>query len=147
MTKDTQKSILESLYTRLTTDATLITACGGTVRLYPVWAEPDAAFPYLVHRIDFQGWTVDYSPMRTGKYLIDLWSYTATADSILAIRTEVLRLLNGYTFSTTEVDVARTWIQTESFIPESTQGIWHYAMQFNIWAKADDNGQPLHDNF
>ena len=147
MTVDVQKSLLGALYTRLTTDATLITACGGTVRLYPVWALPDAAFPYLVNRIDFQGWTTDYSPMRTGKYLIDLWSYSVNADEILAIRKEVLRLLNGYKFSTTEVDVARLWLQTDSFIPESTQGIWHYAMQFTIWAKADNNGQPLHDNF
>ena len=144
---DTQKSLLTAIYNRLTADAGLITTCGGTVRLYPVWAEPDAKFPYLVHRIDFQGWTEDYSPMRTGKYLVDLWSYSANADSILAIRTEVLRLLNGLTFSTAEVDVARLWLQTDGFIPESTQGIWHYTMQFTIWAKADDNGQPLHDDF
>jgi hypothetical protein len=147
MTVDTQKSLLTSIYNLLTADAALKAACGGTVRLYPVWAEPDATFPYLVHRIDFQGWVSEYNPLREGKYLIDLWSYSVNADEILAIRTEVLRLLNGLTFSTTEVDVARTWLQTDGFVPESTQGIWHYAMQFTIWAKADSNGQPLHDDF
>jgi hypothetical protein len=147
MTKDTQKSLLEALYTRLTADALLMAACGGIVRVYMSWAEPDATFPYLVHRIDFQGWTDDYSPMRTGKYLVDLWSYSVNADSILAIRTEVLRLLNGLTFSTTEVDVARLWLQTDAFVPESTQGIWHYVMQFTIWSRGTDtNGRPLHDD-
>ena len=148
MTVDIQKSLLGYIYTLLTADATLMTACGGTVRLYPVWAEPDAVFPYLVDRIDFTGWVNEYSPIRNGKYLIDLWSYSPNADSILAIRKEVNRLLNGLKFTTAEVDVARLWLQTDGFVPESTQGIWHYTMQFNIWVlNGDEDRQPLHDDF
>lgn len=144
---DSQKELLTAIYNTVTADVALKAAMGGTVRLYPVWAEPDADFPYLVHRIDFQGWVADYSPVRRGNYLIDLWSYSVNADEILAIRTEVLRLLNGVTFATTGVDMARLWLQTDGFVPESTQGIWHLAMQFTIWATADENGQPLHDDF
>lgn len=142
MTKDSTKSILEAIYTRLTADATLTTACGGTVRLYPVLATPDAAFPYLVNRIDLAGWSVEYSPLRKGTYIIDLWSNSTNADEILAIRNEVKRLLNGYEFSTTEVDMAKLWLQTDGFIPEATQNIWHYTMQFNIRMQ-ETNGKPL----
>ncbi len=142
MTVDTQKSILTYIYTRLTTDATLVTACGGTVRLYPVWATPDAAFPYLVNRIDLSGWSVDYSPLRTGTYIIDLWSDSTNADEVLAIRNEVKRLLNGLEFSTAEVDMAKIWLQTDGFIPEETQNIWHYTMQFNLRMQ-EVNGKPL----
>jgi len=142
MTTDTQKSILTSIYNTLTADATLITACGGTVRLYPVWATPDATFPYLVNRIDLSGWSVYGSPLRKGTYIIDLWSNSTNADEILAIRTEVKRLLNGLDFSTAEVDMAKLWLQTDGFIPESVQNIWHYTMQFDLRMK-EVNGQPI----
>ena len=143
----TVKSLLTAIYNRLTQDSGLIALMGAIPRVYAVWAEPDALFPYIVTRIDFTGWVADYSPLRNGKYLVDLWSYSVNADEILAIRKEVLRLLNGYKFSTTEVDDARLWLQTDAFVPESTQGIWHYAMQFNIWSRGTDtNGRPLHDD-
>lgn len=142
MTVDTQKSILTYIFTRLTTDATLMTACGGTVRLYPVWALPDATFPYLVNRIDLSDWSVYGSPLRKGTYIIDLWSNSTNAEEILAIRTEVKRLLNGLDFSTAEVDMAKLWLQTDGFIPEATQNIWHYSMQFNLRMQ-ETNGQPL----
>ena len=64
------------------------------------------------------------------------------ANEILAIRNEVKRLLNGYEFSTTEVDMAKLWLQTDGFIPEATQNIWHYTMQFNIRMQ-ETNGKPL----
>jgi hypothetical protein len=101
-----------------------------------------------VDRIDFTGWVNEYSPIRNGKYLVDLWSYSPNADSILAIRKEICRLLNGLKFATAEVDNARLWLQTDGFVPESTQGIWHYTLQFNIWVlNGDEDRQPLHDDF
>ena len=141
MTTDTHKSILASIYNLLTADAGLIAAMGGTVRLYPVWATPDAAFPYLVNRIDLSGWSVEYSPLRKGTYIIDVWSNSTNANEILAIRNEVKRLLNGLQFATAEVDMAMLWLQTDGFIPEAAENIWHYTMQFNI-RMLEENGQP-----
>lgn len=141
MTTDTQKSILTAIYNLLTSDVTLKAAMGGTCRLFLTWATPDAEFPYLVNRIDLSGWSVEYSPLRKGTYIIDIWSNSTNANEILAIRNEVKRLLNGLQFVTAEVDMAMLWLQTDGFIPEATQNIWHYTMQFNI-RMLEENGQP-----
>jgi len=142
MTVDTHKSIINYIYNLLTADAGLIAALGGTVRLSLTWAPPDETFPYLVHRIDLAGWSTANSPLRRGTYIIDIWSDSTNADQILAIRNEVKRLLNGLQFATAEVDMAMLWLQTDGFIPEATQNIWHYTMQLNIRMQ-ELNGQPL----
>lgn len=138
---DRHASALTKIYTTLTDDATLKAAMGGTVRLSLTWAPPDETFPYLVHRIDLTGWSVDHSPLRRGTYIIDIWSDSTNANEIFAIRKEVMRLLNGLQFTTAEVDMAMLWLQTDGFIPEATQNIWHYTMQFNVRMQ-EINGQP-----
>ena len=127
---DTQTSIITYLWNLLTPDTDLKAAMGGTVRLFLTWAIPDAAFPYLVHRIDISA--LEPFPMRAGSYYLDIWSDSPNANEILAIRALIIALLDELTFTTTEANSVRVSLQTDAFIPESEQGIYHYAMMFNL---------------
>lgn len=130
MTLDTQKSLLTYIWTLLTGDADLKTAMGGTVRCYLTWAEPDAVFPYLVHRIDIA--PQEPFPMRQATYYLDIWSDSPNADEILSIRKLIIELLDEIEIITDEVKAARLWSQTEGFIPETEQGIYHYATMWSL---------------
>lgn len=129
-TVDTQKSIMTYIYTKLTGDDGLKTLVGGTVRVFLVWANIDAEFPYIVQRVDITA--DDFFPMRRATEYIDLWSSSPNADEILAIRKRIIELLDELEFSTDEADTCRLWLQADSFIPEVEPGIWHYALQFNL---------------
>lgn len=143
MTVDIQKSLLTYLHTLLTTDDDLKAAMGGTVRLFPVWAVSDSEFPYLVHRIDM-GIGADWSPVARCTYYLDIWSDSPNATEILAIRELIMTLLDGLDFITDETTECYLWIQTDSFIPETEPGIWHYACQFNLkWLKDAQIGATL----
>ena len=130
MTLDIQESLLTKLYTTLTADTTLQTAMGGTVRLYPVWAKTDATFPYLVHRIDMRVGGI--FPEAIGTYLLDIWSDSPNAAEIVLIRKRIIELLDQVQFNTTEVKNVTIRIQTDGFVPETEEGIWHYTFQFSI---------------
>ena len=130
MTLDTQTSLLTYLWNLLTGDNDLKTAMGGTVRCYLTWAEPDAVFPYLVHRIDIA--PAEPFPMRQATYYLDIWSDSSNADEILAIRKLIIELLDELEPATDEITGGRLWLQTEGFIPESESGIFHYALMFNL---------------
>ena len=128
---DLQKKLMTQLFTTLTDDATLKAAMGGTVRLYPTWAPPDATFPYLVHRIDFN--VPEWSPERLGTYLIDIWSDSPNADEILAIRAQLIFLVDELYYSAvSEHDGAWFWLQSDMFVPEPEEGIWHYNISWNM---------------
>lgn len=143
MTVDIQKSLLAYIYNLLTTDSDLEAAMGGTVRLYLTWAKPNAVFPYLVHRIDM-GILGDWSPEAVCTYYLDIWSDSSNAEEILAIRKEIMTLLDGLIFSTTETTDCHLWIQMDGFVPEVEEGIWHYACQFNLkWLKDAQIGATL----
>lgn len=128
---DIQKALITHIDTLLTSDTALKAAMGGEVRLFLTFAAPDTEFPYLVHRVDM-GILGDFSPVARCTYIIDIWSYSPSADEALDIRSEIMRLLDGLTFSTDEASDNWLWIQTDGFIPESTQDIWHYSCQFNL---------------
>jgi len=128
---DIVESLLTAIYNLLTADDTLKSRMGGSVRLYPVWAVPDAAFPYLVHRLDMRP-LADYSPQSKSSYLLDIWSYSPSAKETLDIRERLIELLDGLDSSTSETSEFWLWVQTNGFIPESTEGIWHYSMMFNL---------------
>lgn len=130
MTVDIQESLLTSIYTLLTTDDTLKAAMGGTVRLYPVWATPDAEMPYLVHRLDLTH--PDWSPVPLGTYLLDIWTDSPSIESALDIRKAVVDLLDGLESSTDETSEYWMWLQTDGFVPESAEGINHYATQWRL---------------
>ncbi len=146
MTVDIQESLLDHIDTLLFTNPNLKAAMGSGRTdnwLYLTWAKPDAVFPYLVHRIDM-GILGDWSPERTCTYYLDIWSNSPTAEEILAIRKLIMGLLDNIEFSTTETTEVHIWIQTDGFVPEVEQGIWHYACQFNLkWLKDAQIGQIL----
>jgi hypothetical protein len=143
MTVDIQESLLVKLYGVLTDDATLASYMGGTVRLYPVWAPPDATFPYLVHRIDMSR-VADWWPIVRCTYLLDIWSYSPSAEEALDIRMRIMSLLDNLESSTDETTEFWLWRQTDGFIPETEENIWHYACQFSLkWLKDSEIGVPL----
>ena len=127
---DTQLSLLTYLYDLLTKDEDLKTFMGDEVRLYLTWAETDAAFPYLVHRVDIA--PAEPYMVRQATYYLDIWSATANALEALAIRARLIQLLDELQFSTEEAVGCRLWLQTDGFIPETEESIWHYAIQFNL---------------
>ena len=130
---DTQEALLTYIYNRLTVDTGLKADMGGTVRLAPVWAKPDTTFPYLVHRIDVGPDATGFI-LRRATYYIDIWSNSPNASEILAIKEEIIASLDELEFDTAsgEVTRARFALQTESFIPETEDGILHYALMFNL---------------
>ena len=127
---DTYESLISAIYTTLTGDNELATLMGGQVRCFLVFASPDTEFPYLVHRIDIA--PQEFFPMRQATYYLDLWSYQPKADEILNIRKRIIELLDELSFDTDEVSATRLWLQTDGFIPEVEQNIWHYATQWNL---------------
>ena len=131
---DIQEALLDYIYARLVADTGLIAAMGGSVRLALAWAKPDTEFPYLVHRIDFGPDTDDSDIMRRSTYYIDIWSDSPNASEVLAIREEIITSLDELEFDTAsdEATRARFRLQTDSFIPETEDGIWHYAIMFNL---------------
>jgi len=144
MTLDPQASLITYIYNLLTTDATLISNMGGTVRLSLTWAPPDCAFPYLVHRIDLSN-VSDYSPIRRGTYYLDIWSNSPSTSECLTIRKRLMELLDNLTFSTTEIDSVAMWRQTDRFVAEESEEIWHYAIQMNMRIRvAADISSELH---
>jgi hypothetical protein len=133
---DTQTALLTRLHGILTADATLIAAMGGTVRLYHLWGVEDAVMPYLVHRIDLRANDGEWVT-RSGTYILDIWSLSDSGAEALAIRDRVITLLEELNFTLTDgathiADGCRIWLQTEGFIPESADDIWHYATQWNL---------------
>lgn len=131
MAIDTQKSILAYLFSLLTADDTLKSAMGGSVRLYPVWAVPDAEFPYLVHRLDLRQAGEAYA-VRKGAYYLDIWSNSPNAEEVLSVRKRVIELLDELVFSTDEALRVHLETQDDGFIPETEPGIWHYATLWNV---------------
>ncbi|MBA7564462.1 hypothetical protein ES708_06125 [subsurface metagenome] len=144
MTVDIQQSLLNHLWSLLTTNEDVRRAMDRTTYLlYHTWADPDAIFPYMVHRIDM-GILGDWSPEAMCTYYLDIWSHSKEVTEILAIRKLIMELLDNIEFSTTETTEVHIWIQTDGFVPEVEQGIWHYACQFNLkWLKDAQIGQIL----
>jgi len=129
---DIQEALLTYIYNRLTTDAGLMADMGGTVRLALAWAKPDTEFPYLVHRIDFGPDTDDTNIMRRSTYYIDIWSDSPNAAELLAIKEEIIASLDELEFNTAndEATRARFSLQTDAMVPETEDGIHHYALMF-----------------
>ena len=130
MAVDTQLSFLDAIYDVLTANTALKTAMGGTVRLYPVQASPDTEMPYMVHRLDNSA--VDVWPMRQATYVIDILSDTDNINEITTIRRLVLGLLDERIVTTTDIQSARVWLQTDGFVQEIEESVWHYVLQFNV---------------
>lgn len=137
MTTDTQESLITYFYNRLTTDATLKSNMGGTVRCYLVWAKTDAELPYLVHRIDLRKRGI--WPEELGTYTIDVWSYSTNANEAISIRKRIIELLDQLQFNTTEVKNCYVEKLSDGFVPENEPDIWHISIlfTFNLWRQQE----------
>lgn len=146
MTEDTQKSLLGKLWTILTGDDVedigLQTLMGSSVRLYLTWAPPDAEFPYLVHRIDIRKEPGAY-PIQKATHYLDIWSDSPNADEVLAIRKRLIELLDELVFDTDDVKLVHIEIMSDGFIPETEQGIWHYATMWDWIFRRDSEANSI----
>ncbi len=127
---DIIESLLTKFYNTLTADSTLKSSMGGSVTIQPNRAKPDTAMPYIVHRLDMTA--REPYPARSGMYLIDIWSDSPNASEILSIRKRVIELLDELQFNTDEAKNCELHLQTDGFIPEDAENIWHYTVQFNL---------------
>jgi len=84
----TRSAVITALYGRVTGDPAIQAACGGPVRMAYHMAQPDTAFPYLVHRID--GEVADPWDFETGVWFLDLWDHATNRDRLLTIRELVI---------------------------------------------------------
>lgn len=142
MTVDVQKSLLAYIWDLLVADDTLITRLGGTVRCYLTWAPPDATFPYLVHRLDMRREPGTHV-VRRATYFLDIWSDSPNANEILLIRERLIQLLDELVFSTDDVSLVHIELDTDGFIPETEQGIWHYAIMFDWIFRRDSEADAI----
>ncbi len=81
---DIRQRLLTELYNKLTTNADLIAACGGSVRLVNGMPPQDTPFPYLTHRLAFdvgKSWA-----MAEGDWFLDLWDNAPNQDRLLEMR-------------------------------------------------------------
>ena len=137
MVLDTQESLLDYIYDRLTKNEGLKEAMGGTVRLELTWAKPDTKFPYLVHRIDIRKEPGTHV-IQAATYYLDIWSDSPSAfDEITPIRKILIGLLDELVFSTADVSLVHIEIMSDGFIPEMEQGIWHYATMWEWTFRRD----------
>ena len=142
MIVDLQKSLMTYIWDLLTEDTTLKAAMGDTVRCYLTWAPPDAAFPYLVHRLDIRRHPGTHV-IQNAAYYLDIWSDSPNADEILAIRERLIQLLDELVFSTDDVKLVHIEIVSDSFIPETEQGIWHYATLWDWIFRRDSEATSI----
>ena len=127
---DTQTSFLTFIFNLLTADSSLKTFMGGEVRLFPVWAQEDAEFPYLVHRLDIK--RGDIFPLARASYYIDIWADDPNSTAVLNVRKRIIELIDELRFSTNEIANGEIHILGDGFVPETEPDIWHYALQFEI---------------
>ena len=142
MTVDTQKSLLTYIWELLTDDSDLQSDMGGTVRCYLTWAVADAEFPYLVHRLDIRREPGTHV-IQKATYYLDIWSDSPNADEILAIRERLIQLLDELIFSTDDVSLVHIEILSDGFIPETEQGIWHYATMWDWIFRRDSEATSI----
>jgi len=129
---DTLQAVIEALWTRLTTDATLNALFpGGTAICFLEWAEQDADFPYLVVRLD----TASDEFMEHGDFVVDIWDKASEADRALNIRGRVRQLLYNYAFTTAggEVGAARLGrARLDQAIPDEEPDVWRREITFPV---------------
>jgi hypothetical protein len=125
---ETGQAVTTAIWTRLTTDAALQTALGGSVSLYRVMAPQDPAMPYLVHRAAFRGAFHD-----THTYLLDVWDYNETPTRVDSAVERIRQLLHEWRFTTAanEASGLLSWF-SGGYIPTDAEQVWHFATQWDV---------------
>lgn len=144
MAVDTRQSLLTYIWNLLTADSSLTTIMGGTVRCYRTWAPPDAVFPYLVHRLDIRKEPGTHVIQRATHYL-DIWSDSSNTEEIDNIRKRLIELLDELIFSTSEVARVHIEFFSGGDIPETEQGIWHFATMWEWIFRRDAEATSIEE--
>lgn len=141
MATDLITLLLTQMSTTLTGAASMTTAMGSAHSatapwLYHLWAKPDAPMPYICHRFDLRANDGEWVT-RSGTYQVDIYYSSNAATEALAIRDAIITLLDQQSWDissggTEYVTALRLWLQTEGFVPEDSEEVWHYTMQFNL---------------
>ena len=139
---DAEKSLTDYIWSRLTDDATLQGIMGGTVRLYLTWAKEDAAFPYLVHRLEIRK-EPGAHPVQAATHYLDIWHDGDDADTVFSIRERLMQLLGQLDFNTDDVSLVSIEWQTGGFVAQAEQGIWHYATMWEWTFRRDTEATAI----
>lgn len=142
MTVDARRSLISYLWTLLTDDTALKTDMGGTVRCYSSKAKADASFPYLVHRLSIRAMPGTYV-IQSGTYYLDIWSDSDDSVGITNTRERLVQLLDQLDFSTDDVGLAHMELLSDDDVPSDEQGIWHYAMIFELVFRRDSEADSI----
>lgn len=134
MTEETQNQdvetlILEAVAAYLTGDATLAALCGGEVRLWYQWADPDSLLPYLVHNLDLAAADRE-GIIAEGRYFLAGWDFSADAARLGRIRGRVKALLARAVLAG-DLCARVTWLQDIN-PPVEERDVWHTQMIFAV---------------
>ena len=142
MTVDVRRSLINYFWDRLTTDSSLKTIMGDTVRCYWPKAVANAAFPYLVHRLDIRSDPGTYVVQRA-TYFLDIWSDSVDGAEVTNIRERLVQLLDQLGFSTDDVKSAHIEFLSDTDVPMDEQGIWHHAMIWELIFRRDSEAASI----
>lgn len=142
MTVDVRRSLITYLWTRLTGDTALKADMGGTVYCYYSKANADASLPYLVHRLSIRAMPGTHV-VQNGTYYLDIWSDSDDSAEITNIRERLVQLLDQLDFSTDDVGLAHMELLSDDDVPSDEQGIWHYAMIFELVFRRDSEADSI----
>ncbi len=142
MTVDVRRSLINYFWNRFTDDATLKTIMGGTVRCYWRMAKADAVFPYLVHRLPINA-EPGAHPIQRATYYLDIWSDSDDGEEITNIRERLIQLLDELDFNTNDIGLAHLAFFSDDDIPTDEQGIWHFAMMWDLIFRRDSEATAI----
>lgn len=142
MTVDVRRSLIDYFWDRLTTDSSLQTIMGATIRCYWEKAVANANFPYLVHRLSIRAEPGTYVVQRATYYL-DIWSDSDDAAEITNIRERIVQLLDHLSFNTDDVKSVHIELLSDDDVPTDEQGIWHYAIIFELIFRRDSEASSI----
>ena len=131
MAVETGQAVTSAIWTRLTTDATLMSALGGTVDLYRVMAPQDPTMPYGVHRL-IMGDNVFHG---THTYFLDWWDYNETPERLDLAVDRATVLLHEWRFATAANEASGLIERFPGgcgYIPTDAEQVWHYSSMWYV---------------
>lgn len=130
---DTVNAIITALWTILTEDTDLPGLCGGTVRCYFPIATANPDFPYINHNLKPDVIPAQWSIVNAD-YFLDIWEYSDTAASTLAIRDRVITLLDQRAITTASGEIVggRLRLNNGGFVDTDAEHVWHYPTMWTL---------------
>ena len=136
---DTVNAIITALWTILTTDPGdpgdpgLQELCDGTVRCYFPMSASSPDFPYLNHNLKPGVVPAQWSIV-DADYFLDIWEYSPTAASTLAIRNRIITLLDQRAITTASGEIigGRLALVNGGFVDTDLEHVRHYATAWTL---------------